>query len=93
MTDFSIFTDAQLEAALARLETEFATFANEGYLMAAISRREQAEEVRFEIARRREADHWAEAADAYVDWCRDHGLSVDGELQTRIAEAQFFQPL
>ena len=92
MTDFSLFTDAQLEAAVTRLQAEFTELADEGYLFSAIARREQVELVRFEIAMRREAADWQARADAYVDWCRDHGLGVDGELQSRIAEMQSHQP-
>lgn len=93
MTDFSIFTDAQLEAAVSRLQAEFTEYADGGYLASASARREQLEAVRFELARRREAADWREQAEAYVDWCRDRGLSVDGELQSRICEAQSLQPL
>ena len=52
--DFSIFTDAQLEANVARLNDEFRVFADGEYLSAADSARKQRDKIRAELVRRAE---------------------------------------
>lgn len=59
--NFTLFTDAQLEAAIARHEADFQKSADEGYLSMATSAHASAEPIRAELAQRANAAELSQA--------------------------------